>query len=328
MAGGRADNGAGDAAGASSCSVWARARPRRRAGRGDRPHRGASARAASAGSCSRRTSTTSRMAQRSPALADAYRRCFLSLADGMPMVLASRLLGLPLQPQGLGQRRVRAAARSLRGGGLPVFFFGSTAEPCERAIAMLKERYPDDRDHRLRRLVLRSRRRPGRGRRGARTEPAPAVPASSSARCLRRSRSCCRSSCGSTRRRSAWPRAARSASSSATSSGRRRGCRRLSFEWLWRLVQEPAAAVAPLSRRGRRRAAGLRRHGARAAARAVHWPTDLTSAITSLRSTHAGLRRRPEPGDASPASDDDATPSPADRAARRRSVSVPAPASR
>ena len=92
------------------------------------------------------------IAQHSPALVDAYRRSFLSLPDGMPMVLASRLLGLPLRSKVSGSDVFEPLLARCAEEGLPVFFLGSTADTCERAILMLKDRYPDDRDHRLRRL--------------------------------------------------------------------------------------------------------------------------------------------------------------------------------
>ena len=82
------------------------------------------------------------VAQRSPALADAYRRSFLSLADGMPMVLASRLLGLPLRAKVSGSDVFEPLLARCAQEGLPVFFLGSTSELNELAISLLKERYP------------------------------------------------------------------------------------------------------------------------------------------------------------------------------------------
>ena len=82
------------------------------------------------------------VAQRSPALAEAYRRSFLSLADGMPMVLVSRLLGLPLQTKVSGSDMFEPLLARCAEERLPVFFFGSTAASCERAIAELARRYP------------------------------------------------------------------------------------------------------------------------------------------------------------------------------------------
>ena len=165
------------------------------------------------------------IAQHSPALVDAYRRSFLSLADGMPIVLTSRLLRLPLRTKVSGSDVFEPLLARCAAERLPVFFLGSTADSCERAILMLKDRYPDIEITGYDDSMLRPRARPGHRGRTRCTALVPRAPGSSSARCRRPSRCCCRSSCGSTRRRSAWPRAARSASSSATSSGRRRGCR-------------------------------------------------------------------------------------------------------
>ena len=82
------------------------------------------------------------IAQRSPALVDAYRRCFLSLADGMPMVLASRLLRLPLVTKVSGSDVFEPLLARCADEGLPVFFLGSTSDLNERAILLLKETYP------------------------------------------------------------------------------------------------------------------------------------------------------------------------------------------
>jgi N-acetylglucosaminyldiphosphoundecaprenol N-acetyl-beta-D-mannosaminyltransferase len=82
------------------------------------------------------------IAERSPGMVDAYRRSFLSLADGMPMVLASRALGLPLRLKVSGSDVFEPLLARCADEGLPVFFLGSTSELNERAILMLKDRYP------------------------------------------------------------------------------------------------------------------------------------------------------------------------------------------
>jgi len=82
------------------------------------------------------------IAQHSPALVDAYRRSFLSLPDGMPMVLAARFLGLPLRSKVSGSDVFEPLLARCAEEGLPVFFLGSTADSCERAILTLKDRYP------------------------------------------------------------------------------------------------------------------------------------------------------------------------------------------
>jgi N-acetylglucosaminyldiphosphoundecaprenol N-acetyl-beta-D-mannosaminyltransferase len=83
------------------------------------------------------------IAQHSPALVDAYRRSFLSLADGMPMVLASRLLRLPLRSKVSGSDVFEPLLARCASEGLAVFLLGSTADSCERAILTLKHRYPE-----------------------------------------------------------------------------------------------------------------------------------------------------------------------------------------
>jgi N-acetylglucosaminyldiphosphoundecaprenol N-acetyl-beta-D-mannosaminyltransferase len=83
------------------------------------------------------------MAQRSTALVEAYRRCFLSLPDGMPLVMISRLLGLPLKTKVSGSDIFEPLLARCASEGLPIFFFGSTGESCERATLLLKKRYPD-----------------------------------------------------------------------------------------------------------------------------------------------------------------------------------------
>jgi N-acetylglucosaminyldiphosphoundecaprenol N-acetyl-beta-D-mannosaminyltransferase len=83
------------------------------------------------------------MARRSRALVGAYRRCFLSLPDGMPLVAICRLLRLPLHRKVSGSDLFEPLLARCAQEGLPVFFFGSSAESCERAQDVLKERYPD-----------------------------------------------------------------------------------------------------------------------------------------------------------------------------------------
>jgi len=83
------------------------------------------------------------IAQHSPGLVNAYRRCFLSLADGMPMVLASRFLRLPLRSKVSGSDVFEPLLARCAQERLPVFLLGSTAELNERAILILKERYQD-----------------------------------------------------------------------------------------------------------------------------------------------------------------------------------------
>jgi N-acetylglucosaminyldiphosphoundecaprenol N-acetyl-beta-D-mannosaminyltransferase len=83
------------------------------------------------------------IAQRSPAFVDAYRRAFLSLPDGMPMIMLCRLLRLPVRAKVSGSDLFEPLMARCARERLPIFFLGSTADSCERAIRLLKERYPD-----------------------------------------------------------------------------------------------------------------------------------------------------------------------------------------
>jgi N-acetylglucosaminyldiphosphoundecaprenol N-acetyl-beta-D-mannosaminyltransferase len=79
---------------------------------------------------------------RDPEFAEAYRRCFLSLADGMPLVLISRLLGLPLRDKVSGSDLFEPLMARCARDGLPVFFLGATASGCEAAMRKLSATYP------------------------------------------------------------------------------------------------------------------------------------------------------------------------------------------
>ena len=82
-------------------------------------------------------------AQRSTSLVHAYQRCFLSLPDGMPLVMICRLLRLPLHTKVSGSDIFEPLLARCAKEGLPIYFFGSTSELNERATLMLKERYPE-----------------------------------------------------------------------------------------------------------------------------------------------------------------------------------------
>jgi N-acetylglucosaminyldiphosphoundecaprenol N-acetyl-beta-D-mannosaminyltransferase len=60
----------------------------------------------------------------------------------MPLVMMSRLLRLPLPAKVSGSDLFEPLLARCADERLPVFFLGSTAESCERATHMLKERYP------------------------------------------------------------------------------------------------------------------------------------------------------------------------------------------
>jgi N-acetylglucosaminyldiphosphoundecaprenol N-acetyl-beta-D-mannosaminyltransferase len=82
------------------------------------------------------------IARRSPALAEAYQRCFLSLADGMPLVLLSRLLRLPLRQKVSGSDLFEPLMARCARDGLPVFFLGATPEACAAATRKLEAAHP------------------------------------------------------------------------------------------------------------------------------------------------------------------------------------------
>jgi N-acetylglucosaminyldiphosphoundecaprenol N-acetyl-beta-D-mannosaminyltransferase len=82
------------------------------------------------------------IAQRSPAFVDAYRRTFLSLPDGMPMIMLCRLLRLPVRTKVSGSDLFEPLMARCARERLPIFFLGSTADSCQRAIQLLKERHP------------------------------------------------------------------------------------------------------------------------------------------------------------------------------------------
>jgi N-acetylglucosaminyldiphosphoundecaprenol N-acetyl-beta-D-mannosaminyltransferase len=82
------------------------------------------------------------ISRRSGALRAAYRRCFLSLADGMPLVLVSRLLRLPLRHKVSGSDLFEPLMARCAQDGLPVFFLGATRDACEVAARRLRATYP------------------------------------------------------------------------------------------------------------------------------------------------------------------------------------------
>jgi N-acetylglucosaminyldiphosphoundecaprenol N-acetyl-beta-D-mannosaminyltransferase len=77
-----------------------------------------------------------------PEMRAAYGRAFLSLADGMPLVTTSRLLGLPVREKVSGSDLfVPLMARCARDG-LPVYLLGATTATCETAVRRLREEEP------------------------------------------------------------------------------------------------------------------------------------------------------------------------------------------
>ena len=82
------------------------------------------------------------LSRRNPEFAAAYRRCFLSLADGMPLVLVSRFLGLPVREKVSGSDLFEPLMERFAREGLGVYFLGATPETCEAAAKKLRSRYP------------------------------------------------------------------------------------------------------------------------------------------------------------------------------------------
>jgi N-acetylglucosaminyldiphosphoundecaprenol N-acetyl-beta-D-mannosaminyltransferase len=77
-------------------------------------------------------------ARRNPELRAAYERAFLSLVDGMPLLLISRLLRLPIREKVSGSDLFEPLMARCARDGLPVFFLGATRDACERASEKLR----------------------------------------------------------------------------------------------------------------------------------------------------------------------------------------------
>lgn len=72
----------------------------------------------------------------------AYRGAFLSLADGMPLVATSRLLGLSLREKVSGSDLFEPLMARCARDGLPVYFVGATPAVCEEAARRLRASLP------------------------------------------------------------------------------------------------------------------------------------------------------------------------------------------
>ena len=79
---------------------------------------------------------------RNPALANILRRAELVIADGMPLVWLSRLLGTPLPERVTGSDMVPLIAERAARDHVKLYFFGGTEENTRRAAEILTERYP------------------------------------------------------------------------------------------------------------------------------------------------------------------------------------------
>jgi len=82
------------------------------------------------------------ISRNNPEMAGAYGRAFLSLADGVPLVLASRLLGLPLREKVSGSDLLAPLLARCAEDRLPVYFLGATDAVCEAASAKLRAAHP------------------------------------------------------------------------------------------------------------------------------------------------------------------------------------------
>src|SRR5690242_20155176 len=67
----------------------------------------------------------------------------LVLCDGTPLLWASRLLGNPLPERVAGADVVPALIQVAAKKGYRIFFLGATSEACNRAVASLRELFPD-----------------------------------------------------------------------------------------------------------------------------------------------------------------------------------------
>lgn len=75
---------------------------------------------------------------------DLVKQATLTLADGMPLIWASRLQGTPLPERVCGSNMVWSVSGAAAEAGLSVFLLGGGAEQtAEKAAAALRERYPD-----------------------------------------------------------------------------------------------------------------------------------------------------------------------------------------
>lgn len=71
-----------------------------------------------------------------------YERAFLALPDGMPIILASRLLGTPLRQKLSGSDMLPALCGFAAREGFSVFFLGGTPGTAERTAEIMRDRNP------------------------------------------------------------------------------------------------------------------------------------------------------------------------------------------
>ena len=82
------------------------------------------------------------IARKNPEMVTAYRRAFLSLADGVPLVAVSRLLRLPVKEKVSGSDLFEPLMARCAVDHLPVFFLGATQETCRAATQKLEASHP------------------------------------------------------------------------------------------------------------------------------------------------------------------------------------------
>ncbi len=83
------------------------------------------------------------LSRKDPEFRAAYGRAFLALVDGMPLVMAARLLRLPVREKVSGSDLFQPLMERCARDHLPVFFLGASAETCEAAGRRLREQHPD-----------------------------------------------------------------------------------------------------------------------------------------------------------------------------------------
>lgn len=79
---------------------------------------------------------------RQPDVRRLYTQADLVVADGMPLIWASRLLGMPLPERVAGSDLMPALCAAAESEGLSVFFLGGADDAAEAAARVLKTRHP------------------------------------------------------------------------------------------------------------------------------------------------------------------------------------------
>ena len=82
------------------------------------------------------------LSRRNPEFGAAYKRVFLSLADGMPLIATSSLLRLPIRKKVSGSDLFEPLMARCAADRLPVFFLGASPGTCEAAGRKLRAQYP------------------------------------------------------------------------------------------------------------------------------------------------------------------------------------------